>query len=787
MVLVAPPGAGKSTRLPLAALDEPWLDGGKIILVAPRRLAALGAARRMADERGEAVGETVGHRVRLDTKVSAKTRLEVVTDGVFTRMIADDPELSGVGLVMFDEVHERALQADLGLAFALESQAALRPDLRIMAMSATVDGARFEDLFATYGSSRRITSDGQMFPVATHFEPSSKDVLAAVIEASVRALRRFDGDGLIFLPGQREIEDVAGSLQDELGDQVAVLKLYGAVPRQAQETALKPDPQGRRKLVVASAIAETSLTIPGVRFVVDSGLARRPIYDPVRGVTRLETRPASRASLDQRRGRAGRLAPGDCIRLWRKEEEGGRPAQDRPEILDADLAPLRLDMAVWGATARKDLPFLDAPPLRAWEEAGRLLRELGALNEDGRPTALGKRMASHPTHPRLAAMLEQTPQSEASDAAWAAVLAEELLDRGPIAADERLAMAMDDPGRRRHLVRIHQRLSRGTKSGTLPAADVLADHLLAAYPDRVAKRQKDDGQKAIYKLAQGSQVSLATYHPLAQSDFLLVLDVGGGRSNTDRRIFEVRCALRVDRSTIDRHLGDRMQEVIAARFDPERWVVQSSRERRLGWLVLSAQPLPNRTGLDAMDEIIAHIGNVGLTKIVGTDKAVQAELARYQAFFEGLSMPAGLEDRAAQWLTTLLAQGESPPFSQKDWKNAFASALAWDESQAFARQWPSQMTLPDGRSTTVLYDHPAGTAISVRPQSLYGLDAHPTAGNTQLLIELLSPANRPIALTADLPAFWRAGWRDVRKDMRARYPKHDWPEEPWQATPTKRR
>lgn len=781
VVLIAPPGAGKSTRLPLALLDEPWLADQNIILVVPRRLAALGAARRMAEELVEPVGQRVGHRVRFDTKISGPTRLEVVTDGVFTRMIADDPELSGIGLVMFDEVHERALAADLGLAFALESQSALRADLRLMAMSATVDGARFQALFDDHGTSALITSDGAMFPVTTHHEPTSLSAVEGASEAAIKALKRFEGDGLIFLPGQREIEAACGALREALGDRVAVHALYGAVSRTAQDAALKPNPDGRRKLVVASAIAETSLTIPGVRFVVDCGLARRPTYDPVRGITRLETRAASRASIDQRRGRAGRLAPGDCIRLWRREEEGGRPAQDRPEILDGDLSALRLDMALWGARSRDDLPFLDAPPQRAWDEAGRLLKSLGALDATGGPTPLGARMARRPTHPRLAAMLEQTKPGEESDAAWAAVLAGELSDRGPLDGPQRLRSAFQDRRTGKQLKTLHGRFLGKAKPRAAPDEATLARHLLRAYPDRLAKREKDDGQRATYKLAQGMQATLETHHPLATAPFLLVIDLGGGRKTGTARVPEVRLALPITEDVVRDQRAEQIVLADVAVFDPATWAVRVRQETRLGGIMLSSETQPRRVGLDALPDIAKHLRSKGLGSLAGRDKAALALLARHQAFHVARGEPNALLDRLETWLPALMSETSAPPFSTDMLQKALGTALDWDERQAFDKQWPSSVLLRDDQRARIHYDHPAGPAISVRPKALYGLDIHPTFGvdRQPILIELLSPAQRPIALTADLPAFWRAGWKDVRKDMRARYPKHDWPEEPW--------
>lgn len=787
VVLIAPPGAGKTTRLPLDLLSSDWLGGDRIILVQPRRLAALGAARRMAQHLGQNVGQVIGHRVRFDTKVSAATQLEAVTDGVFARMILSDPELNGIALVIFDEVHERALAADLGLAFALEAQAALRPDLRIMAMSATVDGAKFEQLLGQNAPVRRIDSDGAQHRVETHHRPSAQPPIEACSAAAIDALQAYQGDGLIFLPGQREIEAAARTLRDQLGDQVAVHTLYGAVSRTAQDAALAADPKGRRKLVVASSIAETSLTIPGVRFVVDSGLARRPVYDPVRGLTRLETKAASRASIDQRRGRAGREAPGHCVRLWRKAEEGGRPPQDRPEILDADLAGLRLELAVWGTLTREGLPFLDLPPQNAWDQAGALLTGLGALDERGAATALGKAMAARPTDPRLAAMLERASPKETSDAAWAAVLAGELNEKGPLEGVQRLTQALADKRQAAQLRKVHRRLANRTDDP--PSARVLIGHLLHAFPDRVAARQRDDGRLTTYKLAQGMQAGLDSHEPLAGEPFLLVLDLGGSRKGAARSstaLPAIRLALPLDEASLYDELSDRITVQDIEQFDPKEWSLRVRRQTRLNALVLKEEkrPRPPRQALIA--PALQHLQKTGLEGLARGDSKAEAILARHLAFHEAQGGTTEvLLERAEQWLPALLeAANPRPPFSAGALNKAFHDALDWNEQQAFARQWPKSLELRQGRHASINYDHPAGPAISVRPQWLYGQDVQPTYGvdRQALLIEFLSPAGRPIALTADLPGFWRSGWADVRKDMRARYPKHDWPQEPWKAS-----
>jgi ATP-dependent helicase HrpB len=787
VVLIAPPGAGKTTRLPLDLLAGDWRNGGKIVLVQPRRLAALGAARRMAAHLGEKVGQRIGHRVRFDTKVSSATQLEAVTDGVFARMILSDPELSDIALVIFDEVHERALAADLGLAFALETQAALRPDLRIMAMSATVDGAKFQQLLGQNAPVKRIDSDGAQHAVETLHRASAQPPVEACVDAAMEALQTYDGDGLIFLPGQREIEAAARDLRDRLDERVAVHTLYGAVSRTAQDAALAPDPNARRKLVVASAIAETSLTIPGVRFVIDSGLARRPIYDPVRGLTRLETRAASRASIDQRRGRAGREAPGQCVRLWRKAQEGGRPQQDRPEMLDADLAALRLELAVWGTLQRDGLPFLDPPPQNAWNQAGALLTRLGALDERGAATALGKAMAARPTHPRLAAMLEKASLDEKSNAAWAAVLAGELTERGPLHAEQRLTHALADKRQAGPLRMVHKRLAGRTEDP--PSAQVLIRHLLHAFPDRVAMRQRDDGRLTTYKLAQGMQAALDCHEPLANEPFLLVLDLGGSRKGAARgstALPAIRLALPLDEAALHDQLSDHITTQDVTQFDAKDWSLRKRHQTRLDALTLREEKRPRPPKTELIAPLLQHLQKEGLEVLAKGDGKAEAVLTRHLAFHvadKGSSET--LLERAEQWLPALLdAASPPPPFSASVLNAALHQALDWNEQQAFARQWPKSVELSQGRQASINYDHPAGPAISVRPQWLYGQDVQPTYGSDHqaLLVEFLSPAQRPIALTVDLPGFWRGGWADVRKDMRARYPKHDWPQEPWKAS-----
>lgn len=792
LVLIAPPGAGKTTRLPLALLNEPWLQGQTILLVEPRRLPALAAARRMAGSLGQPVGQSIGHRVRLDTRVGPQTRLEVITDGVFTRMIQSDPALGGVGLVLFDEVHERALAVDLGLALALESQSVLRPDLRLVAMSATLDGAAFQKLLGQNRPCMRIESQGTLHPVETLYWPSDRAPLDACIEAVCRAVEVLAGDGLVFLPGEREINAALRVLPALLGSGFAAHGLYGAASRAAQEAALAADPQGRRKLVIASSIAQTSLTIPGVRFVIDSGLARRPAYDPLRAMTRLTTGLASRATIDQRRGRAGREAPGTCIRLWRAQEEGARPVSDRPEMLDADLAALRLDMALWGALSPDALAFLDPPPNGAWQAAGQRLQQLGALDAQGAPTPLARRMASLPLHPRLSAMLERAGPQDRQAAAWAAVLAGELAGPGASDGEERLRAALADPAQARRLNILHRRLLDESNSApatghAIPAAGQMVRHLLHAYPDRIAQRQRQDGAGTTYKLAQGMQARLDSLHALARRPYLLVLDLGGAKPPTGSTgLPNIRLALALDEGLLRWECAAQITRQQSETFDPASWSVRVRAVENLGALKIGEANLPRKQGLDALPAIQAHLLADGWASLVADGSGAQAVLDRHQAFHEAQGAPDGLMEGMDIWLPALLGQSPQPPFEARKLNEALLGALNFAQQKAFQALFPSAVALPNGRMASIDYAHPAGPAISVRPQWLYGLDSHAmlSAAGATVLIELLSPASRPIALTGDLPAFWRGSWADVRKDMRARYPKHDWPEEPWKAQPS---
>jgi ATP-dependent helicase HrpB len=789
-VLEAPPGAGKTTRVPLALLGEPWASG-RIVMLEPRRLAARAAALRMAETLGEAPGGTVGFRIRGAAEVSARTRIEVVTEGVLTRMLQADPSLEGVSAVIFDEIHERSLNADLGLALCLEAQGALRPDLRLLAMSATLDAAPMARLM---GGAALIRAEGRIFPVETVWRDAPLGPRARLADAAAETVRAVlaeaDGDVLVFLPGAAEIRRAAAALGAPAG--VAVHELHGAMPFAKQRAALAPDPQGRRKVVLATNIAETSLTVAGVRIVVDAGRARRARFDPGSGMTRLVTERASRAECDQRRGRAGRTAPGVCFRLWTKGEEGGAPAFAPPEIATADLAPLALELAAWGADDPAALAFLDPPPAAAFAEARALLRDLGALDAGGRITGHGRAMAAAPLHPRLAHMT-----LAADDRATAAALAALLEARDPLRgcgeADMALRLeALADPKRfarergrepdraaLAEAAEIRRRL--GARGRIDPAA---AGRLLAlAYPDRIGLRRPGDAPR--YLLSGGKGAALDPADGLAARRLIVAADTDG-----DPREARIRLAAPLSRAELEAVAGDRIETAEIICWDRRERAVRARRETRLGALVLAAARLADPDPAATAAAMAEGVRDLGLAALPWTPAAerLRARVLRLRALdatapdWSEDGLLAGLE----AWLAPrLFGMRRAEDLAGLDLLAALSDALDHETRQRLDRLFPEAIETPAGARRPIDYARPTPT-VSARAQEFYGLDAHPTAGGRPLLIELLSPAGRPIAATSDLPGFWRGGWADARKDMRGRYPKHDWPERPWEAAPTTR-
>ncbi len=787
-VLVAPPGAGKTTVTPLELLAEPWTAGGKLIVLEPRRLAARAAATRMAEVLGEPVGGTVGFRVRLQSRVSARTRIEVVTEGVFTRMVRDDPGLEGVAAVLFDEFHERSLDADLGLAFALDAQAQLRPDLRLLVMSATVDGAVVARLLGE--DAHVVESLGRAFPVETrHVERDHgrrfEDDVARLVR---RALGEDAGDLLVFLPGQGEIRRVRDRLADEVRDpSVLLAPLYGALPPAEQDLAIAPAPHGRRKVVLATSIAETSLTLEGVRVVVDGGLSRVPRYDPARGLTRLETVRVSRAAADQRRGRAGRVGPGVCWRLWGEAETRALPAFDRPEMLEADLSSVALDLAMWGARDPAGLRFLDPPPAAAFAEARALLTRLGGLDAGGAPTAHGRGMAGLGLPPRLAHMVLSGARAGGAEraAALAAVLSERGLGgEGTDLSDRADRFARDRDGRAADARRLAARWAQGAGGGRGLG---LADGLLVAeaYPERIARRRGAPGE---YKLASGRGARLEAADPLAREPWLAVAELGGG-ALSDR----ILSAARLDEAELLAAFADRITEEVRVEPDADGRV-RVKRLRRLGELVveerIEARPDPSLLGRALLDRLRTE----GLDRLPWGEAAAgfRARVAFLRAL-EGDPWPdlsdAALLAAAEAWLPPLLegrARLEAVDPGALD--AALRALVPWELQRRLDAEAPPRLETPAGTSAAIDYAAEGGPRVEVRVQELFGLREHPAVarGRAPLTLALLSPARRPVQVTRDLPGFWRGSWREVRTEMKGRYPRHPWPEDPTTAPATTR-
>ncbi|MCK0195995.1 ATP-dependent helicase HrpB [Ancylobacter sp. 6x-1] len=797
-VLVAPPGAGKTTRVPLALLDEPWMEGRRILVLEPRRLAARAAADRMAMTLGESTGETVGYRVRFGSKISRRTRIEVVTEGIFTRMILDDPELSGIGAVLFDEFHERSLDADLGLALALDAQGGLREDLRLLAMSATLDGARIARRMAT-GSAPApvIESEGRAFPVETVYlgRDPRVPVDRQVADAVLRVLAAEPGSVLAFLPGAGEIRRTERLLAEAIGDPaVDLCPLYGAMDARAQEQAIAPSPAGRRKVVLATSIAETSLTIEGVRIVVDGGLARVPRFEPGIGLTRLETVRVSRAGADQRRGRAGRTEPGICYRLWNEAETASLPAYAIPEILTADLARLVLDLTAWGIRDPASLAFLDPPPPAALKEARTLLTNLGALDDDGHLTEDGKAMARLPLEPRLSRMLvEGARRGAASEAAWiAAVISERGLGGEDVDLLHRLEGFRRDRSRRgedarRQAERWAGSAARAASASRSHAARPSSAALLAlAFPDRIA-RGRGDGRRFV--LANGRGAAMDPVLSLARARFLAVAELAGGAEEP-----RILLAAELSAAELDAEFGDAIAEGVETAFDAATGAVRARRVRRLGALALDEHTARVEPGPAAAQALAQGAAQRGIERLPFSN-AQRQWLDRVRFLHAAASdiwpdlSDARLAETVSDWLAPELEGITSLDAINADrLGRALAGLLPWDLARRMEEEAPTHFEVPTGSHLPIDYAAESGPTLAVRVQELFGLGVHPSiaGGRVPLTLALLSPAHRPIQLTRDLPAFWHGSWRDVRAEMRGRYPKHPWPEDPANAVPTNR-
>lgn len=782
-VLVAPPGAGKTTRVPPALLDEPWAANGKIILLSPRRIAARAAAARMASERGERVGETIGYRVRLDSKIGPRTRIEVVTEGVFTRMILDDPELAGIAAVLFDEFHERSLEGDLGLALARDAQGGLRPDLKLVVMSATLDAAR---VAALLGDAPVIVSEGRMFPVSHIYRPRLasarlEDEVAAAVRAAMAAER---GSALVFLPGVREIERTAEAVRASLTDpSIDVRPLYGAMSPADQDAAISPAPPGRRKVVLATSIAETSLTIDGVRIVVDAGLSRRPRFEPALGLSRLETVRASQAAVTQRAGRAGRLEPGVCWRLWSEGETRALPAFDRPEILDADLSGLALDLAAWGVGDPAALAWLDVPPKPAWAEAIALLTRIGALDADQRLTPHGAAVARLPLPARLAHMVIAAGEKRALAAHIAVVLTEQGLGGRSTDLRERLHRFRTERGARADSARaLAQRLARSGGGGSAHFNEDDAGAILAlAYPDRVSRSRGGS-----FTMVNGRAAVVDAASALAREQFLVIADVSGAAGRA-----QVLLAAPIALGDIEAMFVGKIEDAVSASVDPETGAPRGRRTRRLGRMIISEAPVERLSGEDLHDALLGAVRDEGLSLLDWDEAAVQAR-ARV-AFLRGLDAESwpdwndeALVDTIETWLAPAL-HGVSR-LKDIDAAKALLATLAHQQRRMVDELAPARFETPAGSSLLIDYTADGGPALDVRLQELFGQDRHPSVANGRvpLTLRLLSPAHRPVQTTKDLPGFWRGSYAAVRSEMRGRYPRHPWPEDPLTAPPTRR-
>jgi ATP-dependent helicase HrpB len=838
-VLVAPPGAGKTTRVPLALLDAPWLENRRIIVLEPRRIAARASAERMAHTLGERVGETVGYRVRFGSKVSRATRIEVVTEGIFSRQILDDPELTGVAAVLFDEFHERSLDADLGLALARDAQVGLRDDLRILVMSATLDGARVAKLL---GDAPVVASEGRAFPVETRYLGRRADapLERQMADAIAMALRADPGSVLAFLPGAAEIRRTQNFLGERVHDaSIEIVPLFGALDAAVQDRAIAPARQGQRKVVLATSIAETSLTIEGVRIVVDSGVARVPRYEPDIGLTRLETVRASRAAVDQRRGRAGRTEPGVCYRLWDEPQTASLVAYTQPEILSADLSSLVLDLAQWGVSDPSALAFLDSPSAPALKEARSLLHELGALDGDGRITAEGKSLRALALPPRLARMIVDSHRLGAGEEAAeiAAVLTERGLGGDSVDLDARLDQFRRDRSPRASSARsLAQRwasqvkasedanaaasspspLAEEGRGGGAPSTasigatptpnppervsspvsppqgggELTTGVMLAlAFPDRVA-RNRGNGS---FVLANGRGAAVDQTSALARAPYIAVAELTGTAASG-----RILLAAPIMLPDIELRFADQIEIADEISFDRAAMALRARRKRTLHAITLSEAPLALSPSAETARVLADGLVAAGLDKLPWSKPLQQwrdrvmflrkAEREASQSSWPDLSDDALAAQREAWLMPALHDKTSLKEFSAGDLSDALMTLMPWELRARLEREAPTHFEAPTGTMLAIDYEAEQGPTIAVRLQELFGLNTHPSIakGAVPLVLELLSPAHRPVQVTRDLPGFWRGSYAAVRSDLRGRYPRHPWPEDPASAMPTRR-
>ncbi|WP_075291941.1 ATP-dependent helicase HrpB [Pararhizobium arenae] len=787
-VLAAPPGAGKTTLVPLYLLGESWRGDGRIILLEPRRLAARAAAARMASLIGEPLGETVGYRMRLDSRISTRTRIEVVTEGVFARMLLDDPELSGVSAVLFDEFHERSLDADTGLALARDVQQALRPDLRIVVMSATLDVERVARLL---DSPPVIESEGRAFPVDVRYQdrPSGERIEDSMTRTVLNVLRNEEGSILAFLPGQAEIRRTVERLDGRLPADTIVTPLYGTLTQKEQDAAIRPAPSGTRKVVLATSIAETSITIDGVRIVIDSGLQRLPALEASTGITRLETVRVSRASAEQRAGRAGRTQPGIAIRLWHQGQTAALPAFTPPQILSSDLSGLVLDLAYWGVGDPSALAFLDQPPAAAWQEARALLFSLGALDEAGKLTPAGRRIRDLALPPRLAAMaVRAATEGLAEEACLLAVLlTEQGLGGTSLNLEDRLRRFRSERGERSDAARrLAGRMAKDLGASGASQASVQSGALLMhAFPDRIALQR---GGRGRFVMANGRGAELPETERLAGASMLVIADLTG-RAGAQR----ILAAAEISRTDVEAQMPGAIVQEDQTFFDRQSRQVRARRVTRLGAIIFEEAPISRPKGAEVARALAEGLNQVGLAALPFSKEVMQLR-DRIGFLNRTIGDPwpdtsdEGLLQTLETWFIPFQAEARGlDDITPGSLSEGLMSLIPHAVSRDLTKLAPTHFEAPTGQRHPIHYDGEA-PLLSIRVQELFGLKVHPAIGGGRLplVLELVSPGHKPIQTTRDLPGFWAGSWKDVRSDMRGRYPKHPWPEDPANAVPTTR-
>jgi ATP-dependent helicase HrpB len=777
LVLIAPPGAGKTTIVPPALLDQPFCSG-KILLLSPRRIAARMAAERMAELAGEPVGQTFGYATRMDSKQSAATKVLVVTEGIFRNQIIADPELSGISAVIFDEVHERNLDSDFGLALALEAQAAFRPDLRLIAMSATLDGGAFARLM---GDAPIIESAGKSWPLDVIYagRRAEAPIEADILRVTRQALTDQTGDILVFLPGAGEITRTAAQMDGRVGD-AAIYPLHGSLDPAEQRAALRPDEAGRRKIILSTNIAETSLTIDGVRIVIDSGLARRSRFDQAAGVTRLVTERASQSATTQRAGRAARQGPGVAYRLWEAAGQGGLPPFDPPEILESDLSALVLQCALWGEANPEKLRWLDPPPQAALNEAQKMLRSLGALDERGMITTHGQALAKLPLPVNLAHMLVCSGRfGQQKDAAMIALLIQDRnLGGGGVDLESRLQRLRTDRGQKAEASRRLAARLANMVGATSPIEKPVSTGALVAigFPERVSRRRDNKGESWLSEMGRG--LALLDEEQLAKAEFLAVAELQGKAAAA-----RIQSAAAISEEQIEMIFADKIESRVDLRYDKDSDRIVARNLRQLGAIKLAEAPATQYDPDAAAELLMQAVRKYGLAVLPWTNASIALRQRAEFAEFDLLS-DAALIDNATDWLLALLlGKKRLQDVSGSALHSALEARLGWSMQQQIDIIAPSHFVSPDGNRHPIDYAAVAGPTVELRVQAMFGLDVHPLVGAKKipLLLSMTSPAGRPIQTTSDLPAFWRGSWRDVAKEMRGRYPRHNWPDAPWDA------